>query len=302
MKKKFKLLSLIAIGSALCFGVTALSIASPSIFKPLEYQQRNGVINSSITFNNFKNVDGVGQCVSSLENGGTARAYSTRSLSNGDVVVSSTQFVFFAYVNNGETNKNLTIADATREVAEFQSLSSIKIAYSGTGGMTINYSSDGTSWSSTTSSSNVTNSAISGAKYIYLSTASGTSYVTSIIVNYSCNAEGGGDDPEPSGLTGTYTFSNYSGSVAQFTFNDGQTATYTVIGYDSVSVSYTISGTSLSFTLLSGDNTNLGNYRLFDGSSTLNSTGVIVDDSTFKVNTYGLSSLYNNKTRTFAKE
>lgn len=188
MKKKFKLLSLIAIGSALCFGVIALSIASPSVFKPLEYQQRNTVVNSSVTFNSFKNnSDGKAESLKSLNNGGTIRAYGSKGVYNGGAEVSSTAYVFIAYVDNGVSNSNITVDDTAREMAQFQSISSVKITHDATS-IVVNYSSDGVSWSTANAYSNFNVSSVSGAKYIYFSSSSRAS-ITSILVNYSCNSE-----------------------------------------------------------------------------------------------------------------
>ncbi len=362
MKKKFRLLSLIAIGSALFLGVTALSIASPSIFKPLEYQERNAVVNSSVTFNSFKNnSDGKAESVKSLNNGGTIRAYGSKGVYNGGAEVSSTAYVFIAYVDNGVSNSSITVADTAREMAQFQSISSVKITHDATS-IVVNYSSDGVSWSTANAYSNFNVSSVSGAKYIYFSSSSRAS-ITSILVNYSCNSEvepvlssialsgtyetnfnvgdtfdssglvvtayyDYGGEPQvvtssavisspdmssagdkevsvsyteggvtkstsyninvteaASGLTGTYTNSSWS-----LVFDNSSSGRYIYGTVETINFTYTLSGTSITFTYVSGDNTNLGSKRLFDGGSSPvpNSTGIVVSNTRISVKTYNM--------------
>ena len=183
MTKKFKILSLIAIGSGLTLGVTAMAVASPSVFKPLEYRERNAVINSSVT---FKNPDSNAVCNASLNLGGTIKAYSTKGLYQGGMEVSTSAYVFIEYVNNGVENKTLKIDDVDRNMAEFQSLTSVKVTHDGN--VKVFYSSNGTSWSYITPYSGFKNSSVAGAKYIYFTGTTRTD-ISQIVLEYSCNSE-----------------------------------------------------------------------------------------------------------------
>lgn len=300
MKKNFKLLSLIAISSALCFGVTALSIASPSIFKPLEFQERNAVVNSSVTFSNFSNCTGGCESVKSLANGGTIRAFNNGSHSNHDAVMNSSRYVFFEYVDNGVENDSITIGGTARQMAQFQSLSSIRVTYSGTAYCTVYYSNDGSTWSSADVTSTISNSKVAGARYIYLAPreSSGSTYVSEVYLGYVCDTEGGGDDPEPqAGLSGEYKFTNMGSVVAMFNFDGTLNATYTSYSPSTASVGlkYEYTDSSITFTLVSGNNDDLGSYKLFNGSATT-ATGTLGADF-IKIYTYGSF----NRERTFTK-
>lgn len=163
-------------------------------FKPFSVRGTGETISNSITFNSFSDVNNIAQCTTGLKNGGSIKAYSTRSLYNGDVIVNSTNFVLFAYVNNGVNNSILSINETNRECAPFQNLKSIKVAYTGSSGLIVNYSSNGTSWSTATLFNNYTNFTIDGSKYLYLSNPSGSCYPSSITLSYECTP---GADPEP---------------------------------------------------------------------------------------------------------
>lgn len=300
--KQKKLFLLTSVMSVFVMAVAVLFTGGKLSLQPISVKGSGTEINNSITFNGFSNVSGHGESTKSLKNGGTIKAYSTTTLSNGDVVVSSTNFLLFAYVDNGVENTNLTIGASSRACAPFENLTSIKVSYNGTGGMTLNYSTNGTSWSSTTTGSNVTNTSIAGAKYIYLSTASGTSYVSQIILSYSCTGDGGGSDPEPQGgLSGKYDFvSDFYGYISSLTFTSSTQGNYTYSG-ETLYFTYSISDTTITFTYVSGDNTGFGTYRLFAGgtSPTPNATGKVVSDTQITVKTY--NTFGTATTRTFNK-
>jgi|GEM_PF-5998986 len=93
------------------------------------------------------------------------------------------------------------------------------------------------------------------------------------------------------GLSGVYRLLNsQSQELANFTFNnDGSTGVYTVAGYssyDPTEFSYTISGNSIVFHYLSGENS-FGNYCLFSGgSSPVDNSTATFTDSSISLKTY----------------
>lgn len=188
MKKSFKILSLLALGSALCLGVTALSVASPSIFKPLEFAQRNAQVSGSVTFakNDCVNVNNKGQVTSSLSNGGTIKAYSTQRATNQEFYFGTNQYVFFAYENNGQGNDSIEIDGNSYDFAPFQSLTNLK-ATNVSGTVKANYSTDGSTWSQKNVYTGLT-CTLNGAKYLYLSGSSNSATISQIVLNYSCNS------------------------------------------------------------------------------------------------------------------
>lgn len=97
------------------------------------------------------------------------------------------------------------------------------------------------------------------------------------------------------GLSGTY-----SGTYTSFEFTSNSTGIYSY-GSEKLYFSYIALGTSITFTYVSGDNTNFGSYRLFAGGSspTINATGSITSDTTISVKIY---NMYDTATsRTFTK-
>ena len=295
MQRKHKILSITALTSATLLA-TAIIVASKPVFMQNALAvKRSADVNSSITFTNFNNVGGVAQATTSLANGGTIRAYSTRTHSNHDAVVSSTQFLFFAYVDNGQDNDSITAEGSPRSMAPFQGITGIKAEISGTGTLYFNTSLDGNSFSNKTISSSGVKYTVDSSKYCYFSVSgSGTRYITSVTLYYSCSTEGGGGD-EPTGLTGTYT-----GMYTSLSFDTNSSGTY-IYGSEKLYFSYVVDGTKITFTHVSGDNTSFGSYRLFAGGSSPkpNSTGTVVSDSSISVKTY---DMFDSATsRTFTK-
>ena len=98
-----------------------------------------------------------------------------------------------------------------------------------------------------------------------------------------------------SGLTGTYV-----GIYTSIRFDTPTTGTY-IYGNETLSFRYEISGTKITFTYVSGDNTNFGSYRLFAGGSSpkVNATGVINSDTSISVKTYNMFD--SASSRTFTK-
>ncbi len=97
-----------------------------------------------------------------------------------------------------------------------------------------------------------------------------------------------------SGLSGTYT-----GTSSSFEFTSATQGTYTYMD-NIISFTYEISGSSITFTYVSGDNTSFGSYRLFAGGSSPkpNKTGVIVSSTEITVNTYTAWDTTNKRTFT----
>ena len=102
-----------------------------------------------------------------------------------------------------------------------------------------------------------------------------------------------GEDPTPI-LSGTY-----AGTYSSIEFTDISNGIYHY-GSEKLYFTYTISGTSITFTYKSGDNTNFGSYRLFAGGSSpkANSTGTIDSASQIKVKTYNMFDTATNRTFT----
>ena len=98
---------------------------------------------------------------------------------------------------------------------------------------------------------------------------------------------------EVSELTGVYTNSSWS--------IDFDNCTYTY-GSEVLHFTYIFSGTNITFTFVSGDNTAFGSNRLFDGGSTpiVNSTGVLKTSTEITVKTY--NAFGGSNTRTFTKQ
>lgn len=99
----------------------------------------------------------------------------------------------------------------------------------------------------------------------------------------------------PSGLSGTY-----AGAYTSIEFTSSTQGTY-IYGSERLYFSYVVSGTQITFTYVSGDNTSFGSYRLFAGGSSpkVNTTGSIVSDSQITVKTYNLFDTATS--RTFSK-
>lgn len=170
----------------------------------------------------------------------------------------------------------------------------------------IETSTNGTTWTNKgiaefTKSERSTNLA-EGAKYVRISraTANTTSFVD-IKVSYICNPNAtetpdtpdpGTQEPDTPNLNGTYVYGYY-----QFILEDG----YGHYIYDKYSqeLSYELNGENLTFTLLGGDdNSDFGSKRLFNGTETVNSTGVLTPTG-FKVSTY---NAFGASTTTFTKQ
>ena len=98
-----------------------------------------------------------------------------------------------------------------------------------------------------------------------------------------------------SGLSGTY-----AGTYSSFTFTSSTSGSYTYNG-NTVIFTYVIDGSSITFTHVSGSNTALGSYMLFDGkdSPVPNSTGVLNSETSISVRTY--NPFGGSNLRTFTK-
>jgi hypothetical protein len=260
-KRKTLLLIMSSVMMVSCFAViiaTRPSSASNSLAA-----KRSATVNSSITFTHFTNTDSIAQVTTTLNNGGTVRAYSTRMHSNYDAVVSSTNFLFFDYVNNGVSNDNITAEGSSRSMAPFQNITGVKVSMNGTGTLYFNKSSDGTSFTQTSITSSDVRVNVSDAKYFYFSASGGTRYLTSITLYYTCDPDGG-DEPgggdEPVGLTGSYT---HALSQSKFIFDDNRHGHFTY-NTKTVYFSYVVDGATFSITYESGP-TDFGQYCIFPG-------------------------------------
>lgn len=284
MERKHKILSITALSCATLLTAAVIVASKPAFAQNALAVKRSADISSSITFTNFNNVDGVAQATTSLSNGGTVRAYSTRAHSNHDAVVSSTQFLFFAYVDNGVDNDSVSAEGSSRTMAPFQGITGIKATFNGTGTLCFNTSTDGTSFSQKTLSSSDVKYTVTSSKYCYFSVSgSGTRYLTSVTLYYSCSTEGGGGGEEPTGLSGTYT-----NSYCALHFTSNTQGYFTRESYEIYFI-YAISGDAITFTYVSGDNAACGNYRLFDGGDdpVPNATGKVASETQVKLKTYG---------------
>lgn len=98
----------------------------------------------------------------------------------------------------------------------------------------------------------------------------------------------------PSGLSGTYV-----GTYTSIEFISTTTGAY-IYGNERLYFTYTISGSKITFTYSSGDNTNFGSYRLFAGGSspTANSTGSILSGTQISVKTYNMFDTATSRTFT----
>jgi len=95
-----------------------------------------------------------------------------------------------------------------------------------------------------------------------------------------------------SSISGTYTLSYWSIDFDNCRYVNGSEILY---------FTYTISGTSITFTYVSGDNTAFGSNRLFDGGSSPvpNTTGQVTSGTTISVTTY--NAFGGSNKRTFTK-
>lgn len=93
------------------------------------------------------------------------------------------------------------------------------------------------------------------------------------------------------GLNGVYTYN------ASFNFTTSTAGEYSYSG-NTLYFTYIVSGSSIIFTYISGNNDEFGNYKLFNGSDTTNTTGSVLSLTQIKVTTYGPFGATN---RTFTK-
>ena len=82
------------------------------------------------------------------------------------------------------------------------------------------------------------------------------------------------------GLSGLYS------NNASFNFTSSNAGTYTY-GSFVLYFSYSISNSAITFTYVSGNNNDFGNYKLFNGTATTNTTGSVVSLTQIRVSVYG---------------
>ena len=82
------------------------------------------------------------------------------------------------------------------------------------------------------------------------------------------------------GLSGLYS------NNASFNFTSSNAGTYTY-GSFVLYFSYSISNSAITFTYVSGNNDDFGNYKLFNGTATTNTTGSVVSLTQIRVSVYG---------------
>lgn len=82
------------------------------------------------------------------------------------------------------------------------------------------------------------------------------------------------------GLSGIYS------NNASFNFTSSNAGTYTY-GSFVLYFSYSISNSAITFTYVSGNNDDFGNYKLFNGTATTNTTGSVVSLTQIRVSVYG---------------
>ena len=97
----------------------------------------------------------------------------------------------------------------------------------------------------------------------------------------------------PTGFSGSYVSSSWT-----LVFTSSTQGYYEYMGY-TLYFSYAINDPSITFTYISGDNTNFGNGMLFKSGETTNATGSITGNATFSLKTY--SNWGTATTRTFTK-
>lgn len=263
--KQKKLFLLTSMMSVFVMAVAVLFTGGKLQFSPLNVRGSGETVSGSVTFTHFTNVNSIGQVTTTLANGGTVRAYSTKTHSNYDAVVSSTQFLFFDYVDNGCSNDSITVEGSSRSMAPFQSITGVKVTMSGTGTLCFNNSINGTSFIQTSITSSEVKVNVQGAKYCYFSVSGyGTRYLTSVTLYYSCSPDGGGGsgggEDEPVGLSGTYT---HTSSQSKFIFDDNRHGHFTYSSY-LVYFTYIVDGSTFNITYESGD-TACESYCIFPG-------------------------------------
>ena len=98
----------------------------------------------------------------------------------------------------------------------------------------------------------------------------------------------------PSGLSGTY-----AGTYTSIEFTSATQGTY-IYGSERLYFTYSISGSTITFTYSSGNNTDFGSYRLFAGgdSPKPNASGSIVSSTQISVKTYNMFDSANQRTFT----
>ena len=145
------------------------------------------------------------------------------------------------------------------------------------------------------SSHDVTSSAIINSSGVDLSSAGEYSVSVSYSdeygsanTSYSVTVSGS----EPAGLTGTY-----AGTYTSFEFTSSTLGTY-IYGSYRLYFSYVVDGTTITFSYVSGTNSDFGTYKLFSGSTTINSTGKVTSDTTITVKTYNMFDTATNRTFT----
>lgn len=261
MNKTHKKLALVSIAAFVIEAAVVIGVAtnlSGNILSPIKAD----TVDSSVTFTNFENIDGVGAKISSLHNGGTIKAYSVRPVSGSNASLAYGKQLFFCFMNNGVSNTSISVGGNSYEFAPFENLTSIQATYSGGGELYAYTSTDGSTFSSGTKVTSGKNLDISGAKYLYLKNNSDYDmlYVSSVSLSYTCN--GGPVEKALSSisLSGTYqtafevgdTF-NHTGAVVTAHYNDStssdvtSSATFTTPdlsskGEKTVTVSYTEAG------------------------------------------------------------
>ena len=176
---------------------TTLASTESGILGGLSFPERSALVSSSIT---FENTDSTGTCLSSLNNGGTIKAWSSKGRYNGGMEVSSTAYCLVSYVDNGESNQSFTIGGNSYELAPFQSINAIKVTHDGN--VKGYYSTDGISFTDMSPVSDFRYTSVAGAKFIYFSATSRSS-ISKLIIEYSCNSS---VEPVLSGisLSGSY--------------------------------------------------------------------------------------------------